>query len=140
MPLVFTRLGISCFTMIDIILMLFLFFLCFQKLNGRMGALQTVDWSPARKARKATKVGAVLTSDNMSEEESDPKHPQQKCTVILLPWESRKLRLLKFHLDEHQTAVSMGKGKGVCQPVERDQADWLSDFPKPANAPAWACS
>ena len=136
MPLVFTRLGISCFTMIDIIPILFLIFLYFQKLNRRTGALQTVEWSPAT----ITKFGAVLTLDYMSEEDSDPKHPQRKRTVIPLPWESCELRPLKRQLDKHETAVSMAKGKGVRQPVERDQADQLSDLPKPANAPAWACS
>ena len=103
--------------------MLFLIFLCFQK-------------SPATKA----KFGAVLTLDYMSEEESDPKHPQRKRTVIPLAWESRELRVLKRQLDEHETAMSMAMGKGVLQPVERDQADRLIDLPKPANAPAWARS
>ena len=69
MPLVFTRLRISCLTMIDIIPMLFLISVCFQKLNRRTGALPTVEWSPATKA----KFGAVLTLEYMSEEESDPK-------------------------------------------------------------------
>ena len=59
-------------------------------------------------------------------------------TVIHLAWESRKLRMLKRQLDEHETAMSIAKGKGVRQPVERDQADRLSDLPKPANAPGHA--
>ena len=136
MPLVFTRLGISSLTIIDIIPMLFLIFVCFQKLNRRKGALPIVEWSPGTKA----KFGAVLTLDYMSEEESDPKHPQQKCTVIPLAWESHELRVLKRQLYEHETAMSIAKGKGVRQPVERDQADRLSDLPKPVNAPTLACS
>ena len=128
MPLVFTRLGISCLTIIDIIPMLFFIFVCFQKLNRRT--------SPGTKA----KFGTVLTLEYMSEEESDPKHSQRKRTVIPLAWESRELRMLKRQLDEHETAMSIAKGKGVRQPVERDQADRLSDLPKPVNAPAWACS
>ena len=136
MPLVFTRLGISCLTMIDIVPMLFLIFLCFQKLTSRTGALPTVPWSPAKKA----KFVEVLTLEYMSKEDSDQTPPQRKRTVIALAWESRELRMLKRQLDEHETAMSIAKGKGVRQPVERDQADRLSDLPKPANAPAWACS
>ena len=136
MPLVFTRLGISCLTMIDIIPMLFLIFLCFQKLTRRTGALPTVQWSTAKKA----KFVEVLTLDYMSEEDSDPTHPQRKRTVIPLAWESCELLMLKCQLDEHETAMSIAKGKGARQPVERDQADRLSDLPQPANAPAWACS
>ena len=136
MSLVFTRLGISCLTNIDIIPMLFLIFVCFQKLNRRTGALPTVEWSPGTKA----KFGALVTLECMSKEESDPKHPQRKRTVIPLAWESRDLRMLKRQLDEHETAMSIAKGKGVRQPVKRDQADRLSDLPKPVNAPAWACS
>ena len=116
--------------------MLFLIFLCFQKLTRCTGALPTVPWSPAKKA----KFVEVLTLDYMSEEDSDQTHPQRKRTVIPLAWESRELRMLKRQLDEHETAMSIAKGKGVRPPVERDQADRLSDLPKPPNAPAWACS
>ena len=49
-------------------------------MTRRAGALETVDWSPATKAKFA----AVLTSDYMSEEESDPKHSQRKRTIIPL--------------------------------------------------------
>ena len=101
-----------------------------------MGAFETVDWSPSTKAKFA----AVLTLDYVSEEESDPKHPQRKRTVIPLAWESHELCMFKHQLDEHETAVVMAKGKEVRQPVERDQADWLSDLQKPATAPALACS
>ena len=126
MPLVFTRLGISCFTMIDIIPMFFLIFLRFQKMTLRAGALETVDWSPATNAKFAV----VLTLDYMSEEDSNPKHPQRKRTITSLAWESCELRVLKRQLDEHETAVSMVESKGVRQPVERDQADRLSDLQK----------
>ena len=136
MPLVFTRLGISCLTIIDMIPMLFLIFLCFQKLNRRTAALPTVPWSPSIRAKFAE----VLTLDYMSEEDTDPTHAQRKRTVIPLAWESPELRVLKRQLDDHETTLSIAKGKGVCQPVERDQADGLSDLPKPPNAPAWACS
>ena len=131
MPLVFTRLGISCLTIIDIIPMLFLIFLCFQKLNRRTAALPTVPRSPSIRAKFAE----VLTLDYMSEEDS-----VWLFTVFPLAWESPELRVLKRQLDDHETTLSIAKGKGVRQPVERDQADWLSDLPKPANAPAWACS
>ena len=104
MPLVLTRLGISCLTIINIIPTLFLIFVCFQKLNRCTGALPTIEWSPGTKA----KFGAVLTLEYMSKEESDPKHPQRKRTVIPL----------KRQLDEHETAMSIAKGKGVRQPVE----------------------
>ena len=112
------------------------YFPFFQKLTRRTGALPTVEWSPAKKA----KFVEVLTLDYMFEEDSDPTHPQRKRTVIPLAWESRELRVLKRQFDEYETAMSMAKGKGVRQPVERDQADRLSDLPQPANAPAWACS
>ena len=136
MPLIFTRLGISCLAIIDIIPMLFLIFLCFQKLNRRTAALPTVPWSPSIRAKFAE----VLTLDYMSEKDSDPTHAQRKRTVIPLAWESPELRVLKRQLDDHETTLSIAKGKGVHQPVERDQADRLSDLPKPANAPALACS
>ena len=122
--------------MIDIISMFFLIFIRFQKMTRRAWALETVDWSPAKKA----KFVEVLTLDYMSEEESDPKHPQRKRTIIPLAWESRELCMLKRQLDEHEAAMSMIKGKGVGQPVERNQADRLSDLQKPANDPAWTCS
>ena len=127
MPLVFTRLGISCLTIIDIIPMLFLIFLCFQKLNCRKEALKTVTWSQSTRAKFAE----VLTYDYMS---------QRKHTVIPLAWESPELRVLKRQLGDHETALSIAKGKGVRQPVDRDQPDRLSDLPRPPNAPAWACS
>ena len=47
---------------------------------------------------------------------------------------------MKVQLDNHETALSIAKGKGVRQPVARDQHDRLSDLPRPANAPAWAYS
>ena len=53
--------------------------------------VETVNWSPSTKAKFA----AVLTLDYVSEEESDPKHPQRKRTVIPLAWESHKLHVLK---------------------------------------------
>ena len=65
----------------------------------------------------------------MSEKEGDLSHPQRKRTVIPLAWESHELRLLKPQLDEHELANTMTTGKGVCQPVERDQADRLSQVP-----------
>ena len=114
--------------------MLFLFFLCFQKLTRRQAALQTIGWSPALKA----KVAKVLTLDYMSEEESDPEHPQRKRTVIPFAWESRELRDFKRQLDQHEQSLAIVKGKGVRQPVERDQADRLSVLQKPEDAPAWA--
>ena len=107
MPLVCTHLGISCFTMICIIPMLFLIFLCFQKLTHRTGALETVYWSPATKA----KVAAVLNLDYMPEDKSAPKHPQWKCADIPLPWESRELRMLKRQLDEHKTSCQWSRVK-----------------------------
>ena len=70
MPLVFTCLGISCLTIIDIIPMLFLIFLCFQKVNRRTTVLPTVPWSPSNRAKFAE----VLTLDYMSEEDTDPTH------------------------------------------------------------------
>ena len=73
----------------------------------------------------------------MSEEDTDPTHPQRQRTVIPFAWESAELRLLKVQLDNHETALSIAKGKGVRQPVARDQHDRLSDLPRPANAPAW---
>ena len=135
-PLVYTRSGISCLTIIDIIPMLFLIFLCFQKLNRRKAALLTVPWSPSIRAKFAQ----VLSLDYMSKEDTDPTHPQRKRTVIPLAWASPKLRVLKPQLDDHETTLSIAKGKGVRQPVDRDQPDRLSDLPKPPNAPAWACS
>ena len=66
--------------------------------------------------------------------------PQRQRTVIPFAWESAELRLMKVQLDNHETALSIAKGKGVCQPVARDQHDRLSDLPRPANAPAWAYS
>ena len=123
MPLVFTRLGISCLTIIDIIPMLFLIFLCFQKLNHRKEAIKTVPWSPSIQAKFAE----VLTLDYMSEENTDPTHPQRKRTVIPCAWESPELRVLKRQLDDHETTLSIAKGKGVRQPVDRDQPDRLSD-------------
>ena len=79
-------------------------------------------------------------SDYMSEEDTDPTHPQRQRTVIPFAWESAELRLMKVQLDNHETALSIAKGKGVRQPVARDQHDRLSDLPRPANAPAWAYS
>ena len=136
MPLVFTRLRISCLTTVDIIPMLFLIFLCFQKLNRSKAVLLTVPWSPSIRAKFAE----VLTLDYMSEENTDPTHAKRKRTVIPLAWESPELRVLKRQWDDHETTLSIAKGKGVFQPVDRDQADRLSALPKPANAPAWACS
>ena len=136
MPFVFTHIGISCLTVIDIISMLFLIFLCFQKLNRRKEALKTVPWSPATRAKFAE----VLTYDYMSKEDTDQTHPQRQRTVIPLAWESPELRLLKQQLDNHETTLSIAKGKGVRQPVARDQQDRLSDLPRPPNAPAWAYS
>ena len=107
-------------------------FLCFQKLNRRKAALPTVPWSPSIRAKFAE----VLTS----EEDPDPTHPQRKRTVIPLAWKSPELRMLKQQLDDHETTLSIAKGKGVRQPVDRDQPDRLSDLPKPENAPAWACT
>ena len=46
----------------------------------------------------------------------------------------------EVQLDNHETALSIAKGKGVRQPVARDQHDRLSELPRPANAPAWAYS
>ena len=74
------------------------------------------------------------------EEDTDPTHPQRQRTVIPFAWESAELRLLKVQLDNHETTLSIAKGKGVRQPVARDQHDRLSDLPRPANAPAWAYS
>ena len=37
---------------------------------------------------------------------------------------------MKVQLDNHETALSIAKGKGVRQPVARDQHDRLSDLPK----------
>ena len=82
----------------------------------------------------------VLTYDYMSEEDTDPTHPQRQRTVIPFAWESAELRMMKVQLDNHETALSIAKGKGVRQPVARDQHDRLSELPRPANAPAWAYS
>ena len=116
--------------------MFFFYFPLFQKLTRRKEALKTVTWSPATRAKFAE----VLTYDYMSEEDTDPTHPQRQRTVIPFAWESAELRLLKVQLDNHETALSIAKGKGVRQPVARDQHDRLSDLPRPANAPAWAYS
>ena len=122
-PFIFTHIGISCLIVMDIISMFFLIFLCFQKLTRRKEALKTVTWSPATRAKFAE----VLTYDYMSEEDTDPTHPQRQRTVIPFAWESAELRLLKVQLDNHETALSIAKGKGVRQPVARDQHDRLSD-------------
>ena len=80
MPLVFTRLGISCLTIIDIIPMLILIFLCFQKLNRRKEAIKTVPWSPSTRAKFAE----VLTLDYMSEEDTDQTPPSGNTPSF--PW------------------------------------------------------
>ena len=136
MPFIFTHIGISCLIVMDIISMFFSYFPLFQKLTRRKEALKTVTWSPATRAKFAE----VLTYDYMSEEDTDPTHPQRQRTVMPFAWESAELRLLKVQLDNHETALSIAKGKGVRQPVARDQHDRLSDLPRPANAPAWAYS
>ena len=136
MPFIFTHIGISCLIVMDIISMFFSYFPLFSEADSSQGGPQDRHVESSHSAKFAE----VLTYDYMSEEDTDPTPPQRQRTVIPFAWESAELRLLKVQLDNHETALSIAKGKGVRQPVARDQHDRLSDLPRPANAPAWAYS
>ena len=92
--------------------MFFSYFPLFSEADSSQGGLKTVTWSPATRAKFAD----VLTYDYMSEEDTDPTHPQRQRTVIPFAWESAELRMMKVQLDNHETALSIAKGKGVRQP------------------------
>ena len=114
----------------------FFLFSLFQKLTRRKEALKTVTWESSHSGQVCR--GSDLRLHVRRGHRSNT--PQRQRTVIPFAWESAELRLLKVQLDNHETALSIAKGKGVRQPVARDQHDRLSDLPRPANAPAWAYS
>ena len=116
--------------------MFFSYFPLFSEADSSQGGPQDRHVESSTRAKFAE----VLTYDYMSEEDTDPTHPQRQRTVIPFAWESAELRMMKVQLDNHETALSIAKGKGVRQPVARDQHDRLSELPRPANAPAWAYS
>ena len=76
----------------------------------------------------------------MSEEDTDPNTPPAATHCHTLCLGKRRTAPAEGAMDNHETALSIAKGKGVRQPVARDQHDRLSDLPRPANAPAWAYS
>ena len=128
----FTQLGIPCFTIFHIIAIIFVIFIGFQKLNCRLKALETIDWSPTRKVKYAP----VLTLEYMSEEEGDQSHSQRKRTVLPFSWESQKLHLLKQQLDEHELSGAMQKGKVFVNLWRGTRLTSSSKIPRPAGAPS----
>ena len=66
--------------------MFFSYFPLFSEADSSQGGLKTVTWSPATRAKFAE----VLTYDYMSEEDTDPTHPQRQRTVIPFAWGKRR--------------------------------------------------
>ena len=135
-PFIFTHIGISCLIVMDIISMFFSYFPLFSEADSSQGG-------PQDRHVESSHSGQVCRGSDLRlhvRRDTDPTHPQRQRTVIPFAWESAELRMMKVQLDNHETALSIAKGKGVRQPVARDQHDRLSELPRPANAPAWAYS
>ena len=136
MPFIFTHIGISCLIVMDIISMFFSYFPLFSEADSSQGGPQDrhVESSHSGQVCRGSDLRLHVRRGHRS------NTPPAQRTVIPFAWESAELRLMKVQLDNHETALSIAKGKGVRQPVARDQHDRLSDLPRPANAPAWAYS
>ncbi|CAB4035297.1 Hypothetical predicted protein [Paramuricea clavata] len=108
-----------------------------EKLARRLKHLHHayVDWSQ----RRVAKVADVLRMDFMSSEESEVEEETLKVkryNVRRFAWESRELRRLKKKLDQRHQDSLPGLSKRVFIPREQGE---LSNKPKPANCPDWAC-
>lgn len=123
-------------TALNLIIIVIFSFFTLQKLKRRLSALETIDWTPEKKA----KMTPVLTTEYTSEEELDDSQQERRRTVIPLQWESAELALCKRQLDAHDHATYRRSPRGHRYQVVRDQANRLSTSPKPANAPAWTVS
>ena len=136
MPFIFTHIGISCLTVMDIISKFFSYFPLFSEADSSQGGPQDRPCGVHPLEPSLPRCSPTTTCPKRHRSNT----PQQQRTVIPFAWESAELRLLKVQLDNHETTLSIAKGKGVRQLVARDQQDRLSDLPRPPNAPAWAYS
>ena len=115
MPFIFTHIGISCLTVMDIISMFFSYFPLFSEADSSQGGPQDclVESSHSSQVCRGARLRLHVRRGHRS---NTPPAATHRHTLCL---ESAELRLLKVQLDNHETTLSIAKGKGVRQPVAR---------------------
>ena len=108
MPFIFTHIGISCLTVMDIISMFFSYFPLFSEADSSQGGPQDLHSHVESIHSSQVCRGSHLRLHVRRGHRSNT--PQRQRTVIPFAWESAELRLLKVQLDNHETTPVNSQG------------------------------